>query len=87
MKASTRLKSTDIETSSQANLIAEALLTPLQAGAYLGDITCRQLADFRQRGHGPKYVAIGHRTIRYRKADLDAWVDSKVRRSTAERTA
>jgi hypothetical protein len=56
---------------------------PVAAGAYLGGpdspIAVLTLSDWRTKGIGPAYVKVG-RLIRYRIADLDAWLDSRVKR-------
>lgn len=41
------------------------------------------LERFRISGDGPAYVKLGG-AVRYRKADLDAWLESRVTRSTSE---
>ncbi len=41
------------------------------------------LERFRISGGGPVYVKLGS-AVRYRKADLDAWLASRVTRSTSE---
>lgn len=59
-------------------------MTPDQAGDLLNE---RQAADvidarpgtlavWRTRGKGPAYIRIGARMIRYRRADLDAFIDA-----------
>jgi predicted DNA-binding transcriptional regulator AlpA len=35
-------------------------------------------------GDGPPFVKVGPRAVAYRKADLDAWLETRVRRSTSE---
>lgn len=41
------------------------------------------LERFRISGGGPSYVKLGG-AVRYRKADLDAWLESRLTRSTSE---
>lgn len=41
------------------------------------------LERFRVSGDGPRYCKLGG-AVRYRKADLDAWLESRVVRSTSE---
>ncbi len=41
------------------------------------------LERFRISGDGPLFLKLGG-AVRYRKADLDAWLDSRRRRSTSE---
>jgi len=61
----------------QANL----LNTP-QAAQYLG-LGKTTLEKARVYGKGPKYVRMG-RAVRYRPADLDAWLEGRVFVSTSE---
>lgn len=41
------------------------------------------LERFRITGDGPAYVKLGS-AVRYRKSDLDAWLVSRVMRSTSD---
>lgn len=54
------------------------------AAARLG-LNPRTLENQRVRGEGPSFIRIG-RTIRYRVTDLDAFVEARVARSTAQKT-
>lgn len=58
------------------------ILTTIEAAAYvrLGKPT---LERFRISGDGPKYCKLGG-AVRYRKADLDAWLESRLTGSTSE---
>ena len=38
----------------------------------------------RHRGYGPAFIRLGPRRIRYRVADIRAWLDERKFRSTAE---
>lgn len=65
------------------------ILDTAGAADYLG-LSSPTLERFRLTGEGPVYakLARGHRgTVRYRRADLDAWVASKLVRSTSEQAA
>ena len=53
-----------------------------QAAEYLG-LKETTLNKWRCHGGGPPYIKLG-RLIRYRKADLDAFLMKHVRRSTAD---
>ena len=55
--------------------VAEPMLTPKQAARYLsvGESTLRL---WRTTDCGPRYSRAGTKLIRYRRADLDAWIDS-----------
>lgn len=54
-------------------------LTPEQAAEYIG-VSTHFLRNARYRGTvaghtpGPAFVKLGHRTVRYQRADLDAWL-------------
>ena len=60
----------------------DILKTP-EAAEYLG-LSVPTLARFRTLGGGPKYAKLGS-SVRYRKADLDAWLESRLVRSTSEK--
>jgi len=59
------------------------LLDPASAGRYIGGdvspISPLTLADWRTKRTGPAYIRVG-RLIRYRQADLDAWLESRVKK-------
>ncbi len=42
------------------------------------------LTKMRLTGDGPPFVKVGPRAVAYRKADLDVWLASRVRRSTSD---
>lgn len=50
--------------------------TPAATAAYLGDIPEATLTAWRYRGIGPKYSKVG-RHIRYRKVDVDRWLETR----------
>jgi predicted DNA-binding transcriptional regulator AlpA len=52
-------------------------LTPKQAGKYVG-ISEASLRLWRAGGRGPRYFKAGERLIRYRRADLDAWIEARL---------
>jgi hypothetical protein len=60
--------------------IQSPLRDPISAGTYLGGVDhplpVQLLADWRYKGQGPTYIKVG-RLIRYRKAALDAWLQSR----------
>jgi predicted DNA-binding transcriptional regulator AlpA len=55
----------------------ENTLTPLKAAHYLG-ISEAALRLWRSRGEGPRHFRAGEKLIRYRKADLDGWIESRL---------
>ena len=44
------------------------------------------LERFRLTGAGPRYCKLGG-AVRYRRADLEAWLESRLTQSTSELTA
>ncbi len=60
-----------------------ALIAEKPAGDHLG-LTDRTMQKFRQQGGGPRYIVISSRCIRYRRRDLEAWANARVRTSTAD---
>ena len=56
----------------------ERLLTPREAAGVLG-VKTSMLVYWRQNGGGPRFIAYGPRTNRYRLADLIEFRDSKVK--------
>lgn len=61
-------------------------LTPDLAGKVL-HLSPRTLEGMRHRGDGPPFAKLGKgqsARILYRRADLDAWVASRLRQSTTE---
>lgn len=61
--------------------LPDELWTPKQYAAYIG-VTVQAAAAQRHRGTGPRYVRIGARTIRYRPADVIAWLEQNVETQT-----
>jgi predicted DNA-binding transcriptional regulator AlpA len=61
------------------------LLTQREAATQL-HLSERTLERFRVSGTGPKFVRLG-RSIRYRLADIEAYIASRVVGSTSERAA
>lgn len=51
----------------------EALATPAQVAAFLGEIPEKTLAEWRSQGKGPEYHKVG-RYVRYDWADVRAWL-------------
>ncbi|MEM0988688.1 MAG: helix-turn-helix domain-containing protein [Pseudomonadota bacterium] len=49
--------------------------TPSEAGEYLR-LSDKTLENLRLRGEGPVFSRLGHRIVRYRRADLDAWLEA-----------
>ncbi len=49
-------------------------------------LAVKTLENMRTRGDGPRFLKLG-RAVRYRLADLDAWMAERVMSSTSERAA
>ena len=60
----------------------ENTLTPMQAAKYVG-ISEAALRLWRAEGKGPRYFRAGEKLVRYRKADLDSWIESRLSEPTA----
>jgi predicted DNA-binding transcriptional regulator AlpA len=52
-------------------------LAPRQAARYLG-ISEAALRLWRSRAEGPRYFKAGEKLIRYRRADLDSWIEARL---------
>lgn len=59
---------------------AEELLTPAQLSDEVRK-SVPALAQWRYLGTGPRYVKLG-RVVRYRRSDVDAWIEAGLRTST-----
>ena len=58
-------------------------LIPEEHAARFLSVSARALQKWRSEGSGPKYCALSSRCIRYRRRDLIAWSESKLKTSTA----
>lgn len=66
----------------QTQVIQSNLLTRAEAARYL-NLKKSTLDAWAVRGDGPTFVKMG-RAVRYRIVDLDAYVESRIRRNTSE---
>jgi len=48
-----------------------------QAAKYVG-VSAGTLRLWRSEGKGPRYFRAGEKLVRYRKADLDAWIEARL---------
>lgn len=53
----------------------EPLIPPKPVAELLGT-TPQNLAQMRYRGTGPKFIKLGHRAVRYRWSDVEAWLEA-----------
>ncbi len=60
-----------------------ALVDEKVAAEFL-DMTSRSMQAMRQRGGGPRFIRISARCIRYRRIDLKAYADARLRSSTSD---
>jgi predicted DNA-binding transcriptional regulator AlpA len=63
-------------------MIDACMRTPA-ASRYFG-IAASTLNKMRLTGDGPLFVKVGPRAVAYRRSDLDAWLEVRVRRSTSD---
>jgi hypothetical protein len=68
------------------NAVPEQLLSTRDAGAFLR-VSPRTLEDWRLRGGGPLFRKLGRRLVRYRRADLEAFLADATRANTGQTTA
>ncbi len=61
------------------------LLRTPEAAGYLG-LSCAFLEKARVYGGGPKFAKLG-RAVFYRQADLDAWIEARLRENTSQSAA
>jgi predicted DNA-binding transcriptional regulator AlpA len=52
-------------------------MTPKKAASYLG-ISDAALRLWRSEGKGPQFFRAGEKLIRYRRADLDFWIEARL---------
>lgn len=52
-------------------------LTPIQAAKYVG-ISEAALRLWRSEGRGPRHFKAGEKLVRYRRVDLDAWIEARL---------
>jgi len=72
-----------METVSLKNESYDFLLTEKVVAEMLS-VTPRALQKWRLEGRGPKFVKISSRAIRYRRQDLNEWVERLLRKSTSD---
>ncbi|MBL4838243.1 MAG: helix-turn-helix domain-containing protein [Kordiimonadaceae bacterium] len=59
------------------------LINEHEAADYIGH-SVRALQNWRVRGGGPRFVKVSGRSIRYRRCDLNEWIETKLVRSTSD---
>jgi predicted DNA-binding transcriptional regulator AlpA len=61
---------------------AAPLLTSEQTAQEL-KVSERTLEDWRRTGAGPPFIRISRRCVRYRRADIEAWLAERLKASTS----
>ena len=61
-------------------------LTSKKAAYYLG-ISEAALRLWRSRGEGPRHFKAGEKLIRYRRTDLDSWIELRLSQPANEKAA
>ena len=61
----------------------DQLVTEREAAPCLG-YSVRALQNWRLRGGGPVFVKVSSRSVRYRRRDLLAWSEDRLRTSTSD---
>ena len=54
-----------------------------EAASYLR-VTAKTLRQWRWKGGGPRYVKLRGKMVRYKLADLDAFIELGIQRSTSD---
>ena len=57
-------------------------LAPWEAARYLG-VSEAALRLWRSRGEGPRYFRAGGKLVRYRRLEIDAWIEARLSTPTA----
>lgn len=55
----------------------QSTLTPKQAAKYMG-ISEAVLRLWRAESKGPRYFRAGEKLVRYRRTDLDLWIEARL---------
>lgn len=55
----------------------ESMLTLRQVAEYLGTSE-QSVYAMRHRGDGPPAIVLGKRVLRFRRADVDQWIESRL---------
>ena len=78
MKTKPNAKKSQRESAQQPDLgwNQNALATPA-ASKYLG-VSAAAMRYWRANGEGPRFFYAGERLVRYRRRDLDEWVESRL---------
>jgi predicted DNA-binding transcriptional regulator AlpA len=59
------------------------VMSEREAARFLDNMSPRSLQRYRLAGTGPRYIRLGPRCVRYRRSDLQTWLDARVYESTS----
>lgn len=65
------------------NAAQSTLVDETEAAAILC-YSIRALQNWRHRGGGPLFVRVSSRSIRYRRSDLEKWVEDRIVANTSQ---
>ena len=60
----------------------EPLLTAPEVGCWLG-VSPKTLESWRSAGGGPRYVRLSRKAVRYRRDDVKAFIEARLKAHTA----
>lgn len=80
----TRASSGTPSQSREIDLRHEERLLGQKEAAYILGISPRSLEAWRCKGGGPKFIRYSNRCIRYRRTDLEDWLQLRIKSSTSE---
>jgi predicted DNA-binding transcriptional regulator AlpA len=63
----------------------EITLNPIRAAKYLG-VSESVLRLWRAEGRGPRHFKAGVKLVRYRRVDLDSWIEARLSAPVAVET-
>jgi len=55
----------------------DALLLKSAEAAALLSVSAKLLERWRGEGKGPEYIRLGYNMVRYKRSDLEKWLDDK----------
>lgn len=74
----------DLKTRRTSEARERPLLMNENEAAELLGFSVRTLQTWRFRGGGPQFIRVSSRCIRYRREDLEAWIEERTRRTTSD---
>ena len=61
-------------------------LNSKQAAKYMG-VSEAAMRLWRSQGKGPRHFKAGEKLVRYRRVDLDSWIEERLNQTTASEAA